>query len=280
MYPDTVPADCRVARWSLHREIVVDCGPPGCKVRRLEMLNRKSRLDATTQQSPEAITSKLKTFVGWSVMSLAFLTLAKAQTVDDIINKNIEAVGGKEVLSKITSAMFQGTVNAMGNDYPVTVIIVNGKGYKSITSINGSDMIECITDTGGWRLNPLVGQTSAQAIPADQLNPMKAVLYIGGPLVDYKDKGYSAELAGREDVAGQSNYKVHLFDNEGTDVVYYINPQTYLVSKAVAKAKVSGQDATSSDFEGGMTVSGPLQLPDDAPPQPQQFPLRSGRRPA
>lgn len=190
--------------------------------------------------------SKLKTFMGWSLMSLAFLTSAKAQTVDDIINKNIEAVGGKEVLSKITSATFQGTVSAMGNDFPITVIIVNGKGYKTISSVNGMDIIQCVTETGGWMLNPLMGQTSAQAISADQLKAMKALLYIGGPLVDYKDKGYSAELAGREDVAGQSNYKVHLFDNEGTDVVYYINPQTYLVSKAVTTAKVTGkQDVTN-----------------------------------
>ena len=81
---------------------------------------------------------------------------------------------------------------------------------------------------GYWRLNPPAGLTSPQAIPADQRKPMRVLLYIAGPLVDYKDKGYSAELAGREDVAGQSNYKVHLFDNEGTDVVYYIDPQTYL----------------------------------------------------
>src|ERR1035438_6925487 len=83
--------------------------------------------------------SKLKTFIGWSLMSLAFLTSAKAQTVDDIINKNIEAVGGKEVLSKITSATFQGSVTAMGSDYPITVIIVNGKGFKSTTSVNRSE---------------------------------------------------------------------------------------------------------------------------------------------
>jgi outer membrane lipoprotein-sorting protein len=191
--------------------------------------------------------SKLQTFMGWSLMSLAFLTSARAQTVDDIINKNTEAVGGKEVLSKITSATFQGTVSAMGNDYPLTVIIVNGKGFKSTTSVNGTDIIQCTTDTGGWMLNPMMGQTSAQAIPADQLKPMKAVLYIGGPLVDYKDKGYSAELAGREDVAGQSNYKVHLFDNAGTDVVYYINPQTYLISQTVTKAKVTGKpDVTNT----------------------------------
>jgi outer membrane lipoprotein-sorting protein len=185
--------------------------------------------------------SKLKTLIGWSLMSLAFLTSAKAQTVDDIINKNIDAVGGKEVLSKLTSATFQGSANAMGNDYPITVIIVNGKGFKTTTSVNGADIINCVTDTGGWMLNPMMGQTSAQAIPADQSKLPKANLYIAGPLVDYKDKGYSAELAGREDVAGQSNYKVHLFDNAGTDVVYYINTKTYLISKTVTSVKVTGK---------------------------------------
>jgi hypothetical protein len=192
--------------------------------------------------------SRLKTFMGWSLMSLAFLTSAKAQTVDDIINKNIEAMGGKEVLSKITSATFQGSVSFNGGNLSYTVIIVNGKGYKSILRL-GPDVIQCITDTGGWTINPMKGQTSAQAIPADQLKPMKALLYIGGPLVDYKDKGYSAELAGKEDVEGKSQYKVHLFDNEGYDVMYYIDPQSYLVSRTVAKVKVAGQDViTPSDF--------------------------------
>jgi hypothetical protein len=192
--------------------------------------------------------SKLKTFMGWSLMSLAFLTPAKAQTVDDIINKNIEAVGGREVLAKITSAAFQGTVSVVGNDLPLATIIVNGKGYKSTASFNGTDSIRCVTDTGGWILSPMMGQASAQPIPADQRKAMKALLYVGGPLVDYKDKGYSAELAGREDVAGQSNYKVHLFDHEGTDVVYYIDPQTYLVSKTVTTLKVTGQpDVTTTE---------------------------------
>jgi outer membrane lipoprotein-sorting protein len=193
--------------------------------------------------------SRLKTFMGWSLMSLAFLTPAKAQTVDDIINKNIDAMGGREVLSKISSAMFQGTTHIMGNDSPLAVIIVNGKGYKSTASFNGTDSITCVTDTGSWILSPMMGQTSPQVIPADQRKAMKALLYIGGPLVDYKDKGYSAELAGREDVPGQSNYKIRLFDNEGTDVVYYINPQTYLVSKTVAKANLMGEDVNiTSDF--------------------------------
>jgi hypothetical protein len=185
--------------------------------------------------------SRLKTFMGWSLISLALLTPAKAQTLDDIVNKNIEAMGGREVLSKITSAMFHGSVNFNGQNLPYTTIIVNGKGYKSIMRLNGADVIECITDTGGWTINPMMGQTSAQVIPPDELKLIKALLYIGGPLVDYKDKGYSAELAGREDVEGESQYKVHLFDNEGTDVVCYIDPQSYLISRTVTTVKVTGK---------------------------------------
>ena len=93
--------------------------------------------------------SKLKTFMGWSLMSLAVLTPAKAQTVDDIINKNIEAVGGKEVLAKITSATFQGYYDMMGMISPFTAIIVDGKGYKAMNNFDGKVFIECITDTGG-----------------------------------------------------------------------------------------------------------------------------------
>jgi len=191
--------------------------------------------------------------VGLTVMIACISAISlQAQTADDIINKHLDAIGGKDVLSKVKSVYFEGTANAMGADYPTTTTILAGKGFKTVTTVNGSDIIQCFTDSSGWSLNPMSGQTAATTLPPDMVKKGKAALDIGGELVNFRSKGFADSLLGREDYGGVSAYKVKLSE-PGTEIVYLFDPNTYYTLKTDTKVNVSGQDIASvtkySDFK-------------------------------
>jgi hypothetical protein len=187
-------------------------------------------------------------FFRFGLLSLAAclgILLTQAQTADEIINKNIEAIGGKDVLSKIKSVYLEGTATAMGTDYPTSTTIVAGKGFKNVTSVNGSEIIQCFTDTSGWSINPMAGQTGPTPLPADLVKKSKSSLDIGGELVNYKSKGFSDSLMGRETFQGVNAYKIKL-SQPGIEINYLIDPTTYYVLKKDSKFFVDGKDNASS----------------------------------
>ena len=110
----------------------------------------------------------MKTLIKGALLLSATLGIVttQAQNVDEIVGKHIEALGGKSVLNSIKSIYVESTVEFMGNEAPSTTYILNGKGYKNELDFNGTKIIQCVTEKGGWAINPMAGATTAQAIPA------------------------------------------------------------------------------------------------------------------
>jgi hypothetical protein len=183
----------------------------------------------------------LKVFL-LSIIGVLTMTMANAQSVDDIINKYIDAIGGKDVLSKINSIYEETTMQVMGNEAPNNITIVNGKGYRSETDFNGQKIITSISDKGGWMVNPMSGANDPTPLPADQFKNYKEQLYVGGPLYNYAANGYKAELAGQEKVGTVNAYKIKLTSKDSTESFFYIDPTTYYIIKETRHGNVMGQD--------------------------------------
>jgi hypothetical protein len=175
--------------------------------------------------------------------SVLIMAATQAQTVDEIIGKHVDAVGGKDKLGQLKSLYVENSVEVMGNTAPAIEQLVEGKGFKSESDFNGMKIINCYTDKGGWSVNPFAGGTDAQAMPDEMYKAGKDQIHLGGslyfaaPLMEYAANGAKAELGGKEG----TSYKIKYTTSDGKETTYYIDEATYYLTKSIAKGEMMGQ---------------------------------------
>ena len=182
---------------------------------------------------------------------------AQAQTADEIVNKHIEAIGGKDNWKKINSMKMEAGLSVQGMDVPVTIYQIHNKGQRQEFTVMNMTGYSIITNEGGWNFNPMGGQTKPEPMTADELKAAQDGLDIQGDMLDYAAKGHKIELLGKEDVDGTEAFKLKLTRKSGSEVINYIDPATYYIIRTVNKVKVNGQEV-----EQKINVSNYQKLPE------------------
>jgi len=139
---------------------------------------------------------------------LLMITFLHAQTADDIINKYIDAMGGKDKLAALKTLYLEGSIDASGQKLSIKTWFINKKAMRSEVGINGMTIYSVVTKDSGWSFNPLMGQKEAEPMTPDQVKSAQTEFDIEGTLVNYKDKGYKVNYEGKDDVDGTEAYKL------------------------------------------------------------------------
>lgn len=172
--------------------------------------------------------------------------LVQAQTADEIAQKHIDAIGGKDKIAAIKTVYTEYDLDFMGQQAPGVTYVLNGKGYRNEMDFGGQKIVQVITDKGGWGINPLMGQTSPEPMPEDQVKMNKNSIDAGGPLYDYAAKGNKLELNGTENVNGVNAHKLKLTTTDGPELTIFVDPTSYYILKTIVKAKAEGQDVETT----------------------------------
>ena len=168
----------------------------------------------------------------------AFFTFVygMSQTVDEVINKHVEAMGGKDKLASLKSVYMESvSVMQNGNEMTSKTYRVDKQLFRRDIDGGMFKFTTIVTDREGWASDPRNGGSFNQLPPEDVQN-QQYTLDIAGPLVDYVAKGEKAELLGKEAVDGKDAYKVKVTLKNGKDITYWLDATTYYIVRTSTKA--------------------------------------------
>ena len=166
----------------------------------------------------------------------------QAQTADEVIDKYLAAIGGKEKLKQVKSIKIDGQIEVQGLQIPFTVQSVHEKGMRVDAEFQGNKIIDIVTPTQGWSQNPLQGKTTMQPLSAEELNEKVDQLDIQDPFIDYKEKGSTVESLGKDEEDGNEYFKIKLTTKHKNEITYFFDLQTNLIYKQETTTKQQGQD--------------------------------------
>jgi hypothetical protein len=169
-------------------------------------------------------------------------TAVKAQTVDDIVKKHNDAVGGADAWKKVSSIVMVGSVNANGMEIPVTITKVKDKGLRQDMEVMGTKGFVIMTPTAGWSFTPFGnGQTKPEPMTADDLKQSQDQMEMD-KLLTYAAAGAKVEYVGKDDVEGTECLKLKYTTKDAQVTTMYLDPATYYTIREVKKVKANGKE--------------------------------------
>ena len=170
-------------------------------------------------------------------------TLASAQTADEIVEKHLAAMGGRDALGKITSRRSVGTITISTPNGDLTgpceidVKVPNkNRAYMELDltplGVPQKMVVEQKFDgTAGWGLNSMQGDTE---ITGDQLQNMRNNVFPSG-LLNYKAAGAKLEVLPSEKSGDRTLIVLQATPKAGPVLRMYLDSQTFLLVRTYTK---------------------------------------------
>src|SRR5262245_44623228 len=200
------------------------------------------------------------------LMGLLLLPLpalpAAAQTVDELIAKNIEARGGLEKMQSVKTMRMTGKMTmGPGMEAPVSMELKRPNSVRMEFTFQGMTGVQAWDGTSGWQISPFGGKTDAEPLSPGDAKETEEQADMDGPLVDYKAKGHTVELVGREQVEGSGAYKLKVTLKNGTVNYTYLDADSYLTIREESKRTVRGSEVEVESTIGDYKDVGGLLIP-------------------
>ena len=193
----------------------------------------------------------MRKLISVNILLFVSVCLVQAQTLDEIVSKHLEAMGGAKTLRAVQTLKME-RVDADDPEKGNSIIIFKKRGDKfrvetvDITPVMKMRLVQGCDGKNSWTVSAHApGATMPDTAfveepptirPADE--SCKSIADIDGPLLDYKTKEGSLALAAIQKVGGADAYDVRFksASKEHVATHFYIDKKSFLLVKVAREA--------------------------------------------
>ncbi len=197
------------------------------------------------------------------VLMVLFLAVpVQAQSVDEILDNYFENTGGLEQWKSLKGIKMMAKVNQGGMEIPLEIIQLSDGRQMTTITFQGKEFKQGVYDGevlwGHNFMSMKAEKSDAEATANFKLNTND----FPDSFIDYKEKGYTVEYMGTEEIDGTETYKLKLVKepltidgNEEQDVSFYFfytenyDPLAVQTEIKAGQAKGMTQEITFSDYQ-------------------------------
>jgi|ERR1035437_1520317 outer membrane lipoprotein-sorting protein len=182
-----------------------------------------------------------------SVLLLISAIPVQSQSLDDVLKQHFSAIGQDKLL-KVNTQKATGKIIQNGVEIPFTQLAKRPDKVRVEGTFQALTFVQTYNGKEGWSVNPFAGVTDPQPMTEDALKSMKYQSDIDGMLWNWKEKGYTVTLDGKEDMEGTSCYKIKLTTKDDDSFIFYIDSDSYIMIRSNTKIKVMGNESESDTY--------------------------------
>ena len=176
------------------------------------------------------------------ITCLLAVVVINAQSLEEIV-KNYTVANKLDKMSDIKTLKISANMSMMGMEMPMEMWMKNPNKIKTVTSINGQEMIQLFDGEKGYMVNPMAGSTDpVEMSDADAKQLLRNIIF-----ENYMDKYLKSgqlSLEGEEAVNGKPAFKLKATIEGGTVMHMLIDKSSYLLVKTVMDVNNQGMAMT------------------------------------
>lgn len=209
---------------------------------------------------------------------LAFsVTTVSATDLDEVLEKNYEARGGLDKIMAVETARMSGIMTMGPMQAPFQIAFKRPNKVRLSFEVQGITGIQAYDGQTGWSVMPFMGRTDPEKMSDDELKSVEEMADLDGPLVNWKEKGYTVRYQGTEEIEGTEAHVIEVERGDGESDTLYLDSEYYLTFKSEGTRTMMGNEVTMVSSLGDYKEFDGLIFPTSMMNSAQGMPEGSGQ---